>query len=491
MTPPDTSTTPHAVRAGEVRIPRQRTPGEPETTPAPRRPGALLRAHWAIVVLLGAAAVLRALVMIAYRPAFWYPDSSGYVGLSGNPLHIHNSRPNGYAGFLMVLRPTHSYLAVVAVQHLLGLLMGLAVYVFLVHRRLPRWLACVAAATVLFDSLELTLEHYVLTETMFTTLLVAGVLVVLWSDRPGLWACTCAGLLLALTWITRPSTLPVGLLLGGYLLLRRVGWRPLTGYAVAFALPLVAVLAVIGGRPSPYGSSWTARTIYSRVAGFADCDRIELTDRLRALCPKEPLGTRSDRADWYVWNGPATAVPKDDNGILTEFAVTVIRQQPGDYLRAVGRDTAPHFLPWRIGPASRCLRERWTLPASLRDPTTFQQHCHADPAPAGWSIAYADSSKAPAGNALTRSLHAYSGFVRLPSLALTAVCLLAITVLARRRRGPTAARDVLLLVLTAVALIVPTVVIGMYELRYALPALPFVCLAGAMAVDSLRQRALR
>lgn len=449
----------------------------------------LARRHWAILLATALAAVLRLLVMFAYRPAFWYPDSSGYVGMSLNPLGgVHYSRPNGYPIFLAVLRPTHTYFAVSAVQHAIGLLLGLAIYAFLIRRRVPRWLAGLACGVMLFDSLALTLEHYVLSETLFTALLVGGVLAVLWPRSPGLLGCVCAGGLLALAWVTRPSTLPVGLLVLGYLLLRAVGWRPMTGAVLAFVLPLAAVVWWVGDRPSAYGSTWTNRVLFGRVAIFADCTRLRLDAQLRALCPAEPVGARSDRSDWYVWNGPAVSVPHQDNEILREFAVEAIRQQPVDYLRAVGRDLAPHFLPWQIGPASRCLRGRWTLPATLRDPAPFAAHCHADPARGDFSPQYADSANAPPGTALTRGLHAYSTFVRLPSVVVTVVFLLtavALAVAVRRRRGWPEARDALLLVLVSAALLVPPVVISMYELRYGLPAVPFVCLAGALAWRSL------
>ena len=68
------------------------------------------------VALLLAAAV-RAVTMLAFRPAIWFGgDSASYVAvaLRGQP---DISRVSGYGLFLRILRPFHSFMLVVAVQH--------------------------------------------------------------------------------------------------------------------------------------------------------------------------------------------------------------------------------------------------------------------------------------------------------------------------------------------------------------------------------------
>jgi hypothetical protein len=444
-----------------------------------------LRRHWAITALVSLAVLLRVLVMVAYRPAFWfYGDSGAFIensyGLRINPYDVGGL---GYSVALKAFRLFDSFALVVAVQHLVGVGLAVAVYALLYKRGLPVWLACVAAAPVLFDSLQVTIEHYILGETLFTALAVAGVLLLMWRKEPGLLACALSGFLIMLSWFTRPSTLPVAVILFGYLALRRVGWKKVVAFAGAFLLPYLATLAYIGDRPSAFGSSYGNRALYSRVAGFADCDRLTLTDAQRALCPAEPLGQRHDRPDWYGWNGVALTVPKDDNEILRSFAIEVITQQPGDYASAVSRELAPLFLPGRpLGPEMTCLREKWSLPEAVAQPV--ETACTPALTQRSWQIKPEDPAKAPAATALSKALNGYSETVRLAPLVASAAMVLALLALILRRWSADS-RDALVLALISGSLLVLPVLVAMYERRYSLPALPFLCLAGALALHHL------
>ncbi len=445
-----------------------------------------VRRHWAIVVLLAAAIALRVLVMVAYRPAFWfYGDSGAFIENSfGASLNPYDAGGLGYSVALKVFRLAGSFAAVAAVQHLTGLLIAIAVYAFLI-RRVPVWLAAVATTPLLFDELPVTLEHYVLGETLFVALALGAVLLLLWGQRPGLIACGLAGFALMLAWFTRPSTIPMTVIVLGYLVLRRVGWVRVLAFTVAFLVPYAAVQAWIGDRPSAFGSSYANRALYARVASFVDCDRLTLTDAERRLCPAEPLGQRHDRADYYGWNGPALQVPKDDNEILRTFALKAIAAQPGDYARVVLHELAPHFLPGQsVGPESDCLRERWSLPDTIRGeniPTACTPALTQDT----WQIKYADSADAPAATGLSRFLEAYSQTVRTVPIVTSLALLLALLAAIRYRRGSRDARDAVLLALVTASLVIPPVLVAMYEARYGLPALPFACMAAALALHHL------
>ena len=76
--------------------------------------------------------------------------------------------------------PDRSLAELVAVQHLAGLAIGTAVYAALIRSRLPRLAAAAAAALVLLDGYAITLEQYVMSDTFFTVLMLAAVLVVVW-----------------------------------------------------------------------------------------------------------------------------------------------------------------------------------------------------------------------------------------------------------------------------------------------------------------------
>ena len=83
-------------------------------------PGAALRRHWLLAVLLTAGLVMRVLAQIAYRPALLYIDSIKY-------LYIANGAdPVGYRVLLKPLLVIGNLDLVAAVQHLLGLGMAVA-----------------------------------------------------------------------------------------------------------------------------------------------------------------------------------------------------------------------------------------------------------------------------------------------------------------------------------------------------------------------------
>ncbi|WP_117209328.1 hypothetical protein [Allorhizocola rhizosphaerae] len=444
---------------------------------------------FAVLVLVGL--LLRGLVMLAYQPALWYDgDSGAYLNLAKVPLTVDPTRALGYVMVLKLLQPTRTLFAVALVQHLAGVAIAVGVYAFLLWRGVAKGPATVAAGVLLFDSLLITLEHYVLSELVFMPLLVACVLALMLPERLGWMAAGACGLLLFVAWFVRPVAVPLAGLLLVYLLLRRVGWRPVLAFVAAFAVPYVGFMTfVVGDQPSAYGSYWSARSLFGRVAPIADCARLELTPQQRALCPAEPLGRRSARGDWYVWNGPASSLePPVDAEVMNGFAMEVIRRQPMDYLRVVGREAAQHFVPLPDrDPGYWCLRQRYWLPVTASDEPAAPSHCRPELAGPGYQAAPSPSSANPPGNGLTVALNAYSRWARVPVLAVLAVFLLTAFAALRRPflRVP-ATRDAVLCVAIAAVLTVGPVFVSMYEPRYAAPALPFVCIAGALVWQRLR-----
>jgi hypothetical protein len=441
-----------------------------------------------VLVLLGAA--LRIAVMIGYQPALWFSGDSGvYIRQSKLAVPpIDPFRPVGYTIFLKILGPTHTLFSVVALQHLLALAVVVAVYVFLQRRGLPRWLSCVAVIPLLFDSLQVTLEQFILVETLFTTVLLASFLALLWQRTPTMLACLIGGALFFGAWLTKPLALPLFGILVVYLLVRRVGWRKLTGFALTFVVPYLIVQALVSGHTSVYGSNSSA--IYGRLASIADCDRVQLTPQERVLCPGP--GQRNQRPDWYIWadtapgskfRGDASAYPA-----MRGFAIAVFEAQPGDYFRQVGKEIAAHFVPgidlgWSFG----CLRERFSLPATARDDRPIGLQCHAQLASADFKDLNHPWATNPPATPLTNALHGYAVAMRLSPVVLSTALLLTLLALFVRRRARTwLLRDAVMLMTASLALVILPVVIGMYEARYALPALPMVCMAGAMAVHYLR-----
>jgi hypothetical protein len=447
--------------------------------------------HKGLTILVGAGTILRILVMIGYQPALWFHGDSGvYLRQSARfPPPIDPYRPTGYTLFLKLLRPTETLYSVVALQHLAGLAVAVAVYVFLQRRGLPRWLSALATVPLIFDSLQVSLEHFILVESMFTSLLLATFLVFLWTAKPGTKLAIIGGVLLFAAWFTKPLALPIVPIIVVYLLLRRVGWRPVVGFLLAFLAPYAVVQVLVAGYNSVYGSNSSA--IYGRAASIADCSKIEVTPEQRVLCPAPDQ--LHQRPDWYNWADEGPGAPyrgkNQYNALLQGFAITVLTQQPGDYLRQVGKETAAHFVPGiDLGPSYGCLRERFTLPATARDTRPLGEQCHAQLASGDFGDTRRPEAFNPPANGLTVALAAYSSNFRPdPVVNLLGVVLtLAALVYRRRGAGWSATRDSLLLVASSLALIVLPVLIGMYEARYALPALPLMCIAAALSLQRLR-----
>ncbi|MDT5026245.1 MAG: hypothetical protein QOE61_2671 [Micromonosporaceae bacterium] len=155
--------------------------------------------------------------MIACPQAFWYVDSSRYLQFSYG-WQPDFARQAGYSLFLKARRQTGSLYTVSALQHLLGLSIAVAVYALLQRRSVPRWLSVLAVTPILLDAFQLDIEHLVLAETVFTTLIVAGLLAMVWPARLSARSAGVAGLLLALSTTLRTVSLPLVLITAAYLI---------------------------------------------------------------------------------------------------------------------------------------------------------------------------------------------------------------------------------------------------------------------------------
>src|SRR6185437_2435192 len=156
-----------------------------------RRLPALARRHWLFTVLLTAGLVLRVLTQIAYRPALLYIDSTKYL-LNAYP----GDDPPGYQLALKPVLTLGSLDLVAVIQHLLGLGMAAAIYLLLLRRGVPRWLAALATAPVLLDAYQLQIEQNVMPDVMFEALIVTGLVALLWRATPSPWLVVVAGLAL-------------------------------------------------------------------------------------------------------------------------------------------------------------------------------------------------------------------------------------------------------------------------------------------------------
>ncbi len=452
--------------------------------------GRLAGRHRAICSLVVIAACLRLITMIAYIPVIWYNDAFEYVGvaLRTTPYPV---RPDGYSFVLKALEPFHSFTLIVLLQHLLGLAMGLGIYATAGRLGLPAWGACLAAAPILFDAYQLELEHMPLSDTVFTSILLLAVALAAVRRPADYKASIAIGLLAAAALLTRPAALPVVAVLGIYLLVERIGWRKILASIAAFAIP---VLMYAGWYQSSHGAfaidSSTGIQLYGRVAGFADCNKMKPSPKLRPLCPEVP-GTLAPAPRW-VWYGtsPLNKIPgynfsPQKDRLALSFAAKAILSQPLDYAGVVRRDVIRLF-SWSRGNYPNA----YTVAGYEFDNSPWQV---ADIAPSLGSTKQ-NLIKYGRGNPDTRVnrtwasvLHGYQRifFVRGPLLA--AMFLLGLLGLVPRDKGatPQTRRPLALALLTAAGLTFVPILTVQLDYRYIMPALAFAPLAAALGAARL------
>lgn len=468
-------------------------------SPLPRRPAlarfsavggtaqALLRRHWVFALLLLAGAVLRLLVIIGYNPAFWYQgDSQSYLG-HAYTLQPGGIRPSGYSLFLHLLLDLRSVRRIIAVQHLIGLGIALAAYVFLHRRGVSRLVAAVAVTPLLLDARTVNLEHFLLAETLFTALVLLGMLALCWRERPGWLGCLVAGAAFGAAAVTRSIGLAAVAVPLLYLVLRRVSWRRTVAAAAV-------VGALLGGYLSWYHqvhgqysfASYGSRFLWARTATFADCTKLDLTAEERLLCPREPLNERMP-PDLYLWNGPNS--PNDSypeqryDAVFGSFARKAILTQPGDYALAIAKDTWLTVRPWPY-PSQRtaCIASIWTFPAAN------EKGCQPYLAPKDPAKRRLAGLSGQLDHPLMKPLHWYSGVATVPATLIALCFLLALGLACYRPRRARWRENLDPLVWTGLGLafIVGSAATSAIDPRYAVPSLPLAVVGAALAWQRFR-----
>jgi hypothetical protein len=203
------------------------------------RLAAAARRHWLFGLALAGAVGVRVLVMLAFRPIMWFGgDSASYLA-TGLRLIPDPSRVGGYALLLWVLRPLHSFAAVAAVQHVLGLVIGVLIYLLARRYGLPAWAATLAAIPVLFDAYELQLEADAVPDIPFGLLVLTALYLLLPSPgerRPA--RTTAAAFLLGVSAILWPVGLGLLAVLLVALVIRRAGVVTVAAAILAGTLPV-------------------------------------------------------------------------------------------------------------------------------------------------------------------------------------------------------------------------------------------------------------
>jgi len=337
--------------------------------------------HWLISALLLAGLVLRLLSLIAYRPALLYIDTLKY---------LYNAWPGtdplGYKGVLKAILLVGNLETVAAIQHLVGLAMGVAIYALLLRRGAARWLAALAAAPVLLDAYQLQIEQTIMPDVWFEALIAAGLVLLLWHARLPAWAIVLAGITLGLSatvWqggeiLVLPAAVYVLIAIGG-------GWRRAIGgvtlLCAAFALPILSYMTAswaLSGHFWLSGSGTSA--IYGRVAEAADCATLKLPADERPLCPTAsqkalgPDGLEHDPSSPV--NTYAAPLGASQSGLVSGFTKAVITQQPWRVLSAYAEDVARLFAVHRVTSPGDTPISRWQFQTSY---PTYETYVRVDP----------------------------------------------------------------------------------------------------------------
>ena len=458
--------------------------------------GAVLRRHWLAAALLAAGLALRVLAQFAYRPALFYIDTTRYLYNDAQGMD-----PVGYKGPLRVILAITNFNTIAAVQHLLGLAMAVVLYVLLLRRGAPRWLAALAMAPLLLDAYQIQIEQTVMPDTWFEALIVTGLAILLWQPAPGWRAVLAGGLVLGTSAIF--AQIGEALLLPAvlYLLVLGGGWRRALGRAgvlcAAFILPILTYCTVNFVAAGDFFLSHTGVTsVYGRMAAAADCATLRLTPAERGMCPTRAQQVKGPDSLEFDQDSPVQPyyadLPRDRvDTLITDFNHRVLAQQPLRVLRAYARDVVRVFALTRDGSPGVTALSRWQFQAAY---PYFPPHASrqvVDTAtdhfgggrPAVW---------APAAGFL-RGYQLHGGYTPGPLLALCTLAGLAgsVSLLVRRRAARLArdpARACLLFFASAVSVLL---VSDLFEFswRYQLPALVTLVPAGALGVTVLLRAA--
>jgi hypothetical protein len=448
---------------------------------------AALRRHWLAAGLLAAGLVLRVLAQFAYRPALLYIDTTRYL------YNADGMDPVGYKGPLRAILLVANFDAVAAVQHLLGLAMAMVIYLLLLRRGAPRWLAALAIAPVLLDAYQLQIEQTIMPDTLFEAMIVVGLAILLWRPSTSWRGAVAAGIVLG----TSATVAQVGeaLILPAviYLLAAGGGWRRAIGKAAAlcaaFVLPILAYSTGSYLLTGDFFLSHTGVTsFYGRTAAAADCATIRLPSAERGMCPAKAQQAKGP--DWleYDQNSPIRPyyadLPRAEvDSLLSDFNHRVLTQQPLRVLAAYEHDVLKLFALTRTASQGDTPISRWQFQ------TTYPYYPpHITMQIVKIAVDRFGGGMPAVGRPIAVFLRSYQlggGYAPGPLLAVFTLAGLVGSAALLRRRGDPGTRQLALACLLFFASAGSvTLVSDMFEFswRYQLPALVTLAPAGALGV---------
>ena len=449
-----------------------------------------LRRHWLIAALLTLGAAVRAVVLLAYRPALIFPDSLRYLEFAQRFATGHWSpdtiRPSGYSILLIPAAASHALALIPLAQHLLGLAEGAMIYAVLSRWGARRWLAALAAVPVLFDPLQLDLEQYVLSDVCAAFFLLTALVVLAWRGGRAGWAGPAvSGLLLGAAAVTRVADVVLIIPAVAYLAVVVRPWRQLAASGGALlGCFLVVVAGYAGWFASAHGqwglTGYNGTFLYGRVVQFADCTGLRMPAYERPLCPTEPPDQRN--YDFYMWSPrspqwqfrPPPGLTRQ--AVVLDFSRRVLVHQPLSYLAAVGADAEYGFSPVRGNGPDRYpaayLKFQPGFPPYAEVGTALHRYGHTGPA---------------VQPALAAFLTGYGRYCYVPGPVLAAGLLAGLAGLAVPRRSRWRGLHSASLLFTggALAAVLSAAAFAPFDWRYQLPQLTLIPVAAAAGISAL------
>jgi hypothetical protein len=442
-----------------------------------------------LLVIIGG--VLRVTLMIAYFPANMMSyDSPRFARVDSMPIFGDFWMPAGYPMLLQVLHAiSHQLWFTIAVQHALGLSVGLMIFWVMRQLGVKPWVACLPAAVAFLSGDLLYLEHLVLADGFLIFLTTAGLATAVRGLVPELnvsWIAASSALLAAAA-LTRS----VGIVLLPLAVVCTAGWvctlpRQRVIAMAAAVLPGLGVFGLyFGACKVTHGqylglADMRGWNLYSRIAPFVDCRKFDPPEGTSILCEQRAPADRPGPFG-YVWD--VNSVPRtsfelgpESGRKLGAFAKQAILHQPWDYLEAVLTDLAK-FVDPSLNARPYAGQPPATLSFAWRDKGVEQLVVKA------MSRKYRGTTVRLHGQSI---LGYYQNIFRLSGLS---ICVLAFFTLLGmlKARGPLRL-GVFLFGLSAFAVYLLPVATLSYDYRYGMPPGILIAVAGSLGAASCWSR---
>jgi hypothetical protein len=451
--------------------------------------------HRAFLALLSIAVLLRVITMILYSPAvLQWGDGTRYLRVSPTGFFGDPYSPAGYPAFLRAIHfLNRNLLVTMAIQNIVGLIGG--TFIYLMVRRISgrAWLGLLPAAIVFLSGDYIFLEHILMSETLFMTLVFASLYAALRAlddPHPNAWLAGSSGLMVASA-LVRPITLELPLVVGAWAF---AALGPTLRKRIVSALSaivpgafLLAAYLIVASSIGPYTgidemSGWD---LYSRVAPFANCQKFTPPPGTRQLCETTPEVKRNGPFyySWITTSPGRSAFPLTPEGSKKpgEFARAAIEGQPLEYLKAVVKDMMRYVDP-SIGTERQYSGIPYALYQFSYKTPGVQEAMEAEIKHKGYSGVTVRSGGIP-------ELEAYQTVFHVDGLLLLLLAILApvgIFLEQGRRRWA-----IVLLTGCAFLMFLLPVMTLSYDVRYGWPPTPLLAAAAALSGLSLTERRKR